>query len=80
MNSKRKGIANTSLPNVGGPITTSSGLMFIGATRGRRFRAFDAKSGKELLVTWTLLSRNARHISNQRWQGVRGHGFWTAVR
>lgn len=49
MNSKRKGIANTSLPNVGGPITTSSGLMFIGATRGRRFRAFDAKSGKELL-------------------------------
>lgn len=76
MNSKRKGIANTSLPNVGGPITPSSGLMFIGATRG----AFDTKSGKELLVTWTLLSRNARHISSQRWQGVRGHGFWTAVR
>jgi hypothetical protein len=54
--------------------------MFIGATRGRRFRAFDAKSGKELLVTWTLLSRNARHILSQRWQGVRGHGLWTAVR
>jgi hypothetical protein len=32
------------------------------------------------LVTWTLLSRNARHILSQRWQGVRGHGLWTAVR
>ena len=38
-------------PNVGGPIATTSGLVFIGATPDKRFRAFDAKSGKELWVT-----------------------------
>jgi glucose dehydrogenase len=43
-----KGITNTGAPNVGGPIATSSALVFIGATRDRRFRAFDARSGKEL--------------------------------
>ena len=32
----------------GGPIVTAGGLVFIGATDDHRFRAFDAKSGKEL--------------------------------
>ncbi len=32
----------------GGPIVTAGGLVFVGATDDRRFRAFDAKSGKEL--------------------------------
>jgi quinoprotein glucose dehydrogenase len=32
----------------GGPIVTAGGLVFIGATDDRRFRAFDARSGKEL--------------------------------
>jgi quinoprotein glucose dehydrogenase len=35
---------------MGGSIATASGLVFIGATNDRRFRAFDAKSGKELWV------------------------------
>jgi len=43
-----KGVHNTGTPNVGGPIATSTGLVFIGATRDKRFRAFDAKTGKEL--------------------------------
>ena len=30
---------------------TAGGLVFIAATNDRRFRAFDAKSGKELWVT-----------------------------
>ena len=34
-----------------GPMTTASGLVFIGATNDRRFRAFDAKTGKELWTT-----------------------------
>ena len=46
-----KGIKNTGTPNIGGPIATSTGLVFIGATRDKRFRAFDAKTGKEL---WTV--------------------------
>jgi len=43
-----KGIPPTGTPNLGGPITTASGLVFIGATKDARFRAFDAKTGKEL--------------------------------
>ena len=37
--------------NIGGNIATASGLVFIGATVDRRFRAFDARTGKELWVT-----------------------------
>jgi quinoprotein glucose dehydrogenase len=40
----------TGRPNSGGPIVTASGLIFIGATDDSRFRAFDAKTGKELWV------------------------------
>jgi len=40
----------TGRPSSGGPILTESGLVFIGATDDSRFRAFDAKTGKELWV------------------------------
>jgi glucose dehydrogenase len=43
-----KGIAPTGTPNLGGPIATAGGLVFIGATKDARFRAFDEKTGKEL--------------------------------
>ena len=36
--------------NLGGPIVTAGGLVFIGASNDRRFRAFDSKTGKELWV------------------------------
>jgi len=45
-----KGI-KTGARNLGGSIATAGGLVFIGATNDRRFRAFDAKTGKELWVT-----------------------------
>jgi glucose dehydrogenase len=45
-----KGIKNTGTPNLGGAIATASGLVFIGATNDKRFRAFDSATGKEL---WT---------------------------
>ena len=35
-------------PSVGGPMATAGGLIFIGATRDRRFRAFDTRTGAEL--------------------------------
>ena len=41
----------TGTRNLGGSIATASGLVFIGATNDHRFRAFDAKNGKELWVT-----------------------------
>jgi len=34
--------------NLGGPITTASGLVFIGASLDRYFRAFDVTNGREL--------------------------------
>jgi quinoprotein glucose dehydrogenase len=43
-----RGIPPTGTPNLGGPIATASGLVFIGATKDARFRAYDAKTGKEL--------------------------------
>jgi glucose dehydrogenase len=38
----------TGTPNMGGSIATAGGLVFIGATLDARFRAFDARTGKEL--------------------------------
>ena len=37
-------------PNLGGPIVTAGGLVFIGATLDKKFRAFDVENGREL---WT---------------------------
>jgi quinoprotein glucose dehydrogenase len=42
--------ANWGSPNVGGPIVTASGLVFIGAAMDQKLRAIDVKSGREL---WT---------------------------
>ena len=36
------------VPNLGGTVTTESGLIFIGATQEHMFRAFDISSGREL--------------------------------
>jgi len=35
-------------PNLGGPIVTAGGVVFIGATLDRQLRAFDVETGKEL--------------------------------
>ena len=45
------------IPNAGGPIVTTGGLIFIGATFDNRFRAYDVESGAEL---WSVeLPRSA---------------------
>lgn len=41
-------LRNTGAPNFGGPMTTASGLVFIGATVDDYLRAFDGRTGKEL--------------------------------
>ncbi|HTV55528.1 MAG TPA: pyrroloquinoline quinone-dependent dehydrogenase, partial [Terriglobia bacterium] len=48
---KAEGIPKTGIYTLGGSIATASGLVFIGATADRRFRAFDARTGKQLWVT-----------------------------
>ena len=43
-----QGLPPTGTFNMGGPMATASGLVFIGATMDERFRAFDADSGAVL--------------------------------
>jgi len=48
---KDKGFPNTGTVSLGGPIATASGLIFVGATNDRRFRAFDSQTGRLLWET-----------------------------
>jgi quinoprotein glucose dehydrogenase len=48
-----------------GPSVTAGGLVFVGATNDRRFRAFDAKTGKELWSTMVPATANANPMSYQ---------------
>lgn len=41
----QKGIPITGTPNIGGPITTAGGLIFIAASEDKKIRAFDKKTG-----------------------------------
>ncbi len=45
---ERQGFLPTGTFNIGGPIVTAGGLVFIGATMDERFRAFDKSTGKVL--------------------------------
>jgi quinoprotein glucose dehydrogenase len=64
-----KGIPKTGTPNIGGPIATAGGLVFIGATVDDRFRAFDSKTGKELWVTNVGAAARAVPITYQARNG-----------
>jgi quinoprotein glucose dehydrogenase len=50
---------------MGGPIATAGGLVFIGATNDRRFRAFDSRTGEELWVARLPMSAYAVPITYQ---------------
>ena len=52
-----------------GPTVTAGGLVFVGATNDRRFRAFDAKTGRELWTTILAANANANPMT---YQGKRG--------
>jgi quinoprotein glucose dehydrogenase len=54
-----KGLPPTGAPNIGGTLVTAGGLVFIGATNDRRFRAFDKDTGKELWTTKLPASAHA---------------------
>jgi glucose dehydrogenase len=56
----------------GGPISTAGGLIFIGATRDRRFHAFDSSNGREL---WSAqLEENALSVPIT-WRGNDGNQY-----
>jgi quinoprotein glucose dehydrogenase len=54
-----EGRKRTGRLNLGGPMATAAGLVFIGASNDRRFRAFDARTGAELWVTELPMSAHA---------------------
>ncbi len=43
-----RGYAPTGTFNIGGPVVTAGGLVFIGATKDERLRAFDKQTGAVL--------------------------------
>jgi quinoprotein glucose dehydrogenase len=50
-------------PNLGGPLATAGGLVFIGATTDKFFRAFDARGGDEVWRFRIPYTANATPIS-----------------
>jgi len=46
-----RGISPTGVENYGGPVVTAGGLIFIGASKDEKFRAFDKATGKVLWET-----------------------------
>jgi quinoprotein glucose dehydrogenase len=76
---------NDALPegkqNVGGsgsagPTVTAGGLVFVGATNDRRFRAFDAKTGREL---WVAKLDNVVNANPITYQGKNGKQYVAAI-
>ena len=47
----KRGRPGTGTENYGGPVVTAGGLVFIGATKDEKFRAFDSHTGKLLWET-----------------------------
>ena len=60
-----EGKQRTGRLNLGGPITTASGLVFIAASNDRRFRAFESRTGKELWAGRLEMNAHAVPITYQ---------------
>ena len=63
---------DTGARSLGGNIQTASGLVFIGATNDRRFRAFEARTGKEL---WTTTLDASGHATPMTFMGKNGKQY-----
>jgi quinoprotein glucose dehydrogenase len=66
------GLKDTGRPNVGGPMITASGLIFIGAADDSRFRAFEARTGKEI---WTTKLGASAHNTPITYKGTDGRQY-----
>ncbi|MGQ0702677.1 MAG: hypothetical protein ACT4PM_06040 [Gemmatimonadales bacterium] len=61
----------TGSPNLGGPIVTAGGLVFIAATLDRKIRAFDIETGAEL---WSAISAGGK-ATPMTYQGSSGRQY-----
>jgi quinoprotein glucose dehydrogenase len=59
-------------PNIGGPIITGGGLIFVGATFDEKFRALDVETGKELWQTELPITATAMPMT---YQGADGRQY-----
>lgn len=66
----------TGRPNVGGALATAAGLVFIGASNDRRFRAFEARTGREL---WTTELPRSAHAAPITYLGTDGKQYVAIV-
>jgi quinoprotein glucose dehydrogenase len=67
-----RGFAKTGAPNIGGTIATASGVVFIGGTIDKRFRAFDAETGAEL---WQTMLEASAHATPMTFMGRDGRQY-----
>jgi glucose dehydrogenase len=59
-------------PNIGGSIATAGGLVFLAATNDSRFRAFDARTGREL---WSTAIDASGHATPATYLGKDGKQY-----
>jgi glucose dehydrogenase len=67
---------HTGTTNTAGAIATGGGLIFIGSTSDRRFRAFDSKTGKEL---WTVKLNYVATANPMTYRGKNGKQYVAIV-
>jgi quinoprotein glucose dehydrogenase len=67
-----RGFGRTGTPNIGGTITTAGGLVFVGGTIDRRFRAFDADTGALL---WETRLDASAHATPMTFRGADGRQY-----
>ena len=67
-----RGVPKTGTPNLGGPIVTAGGLVFIGGSSDARFRAFDSRTGNEL---WVTRLEASGHATPMTYQGKSGRQY-----
>ena len=61
-----RGVARTGTINMGGPTVTAGGLVFIGGSNDRRFRAFDADTGS---ILWEAELEGSGHANPMTYEG-----------
>jgi quinoprotein glucose dehydrogenase len=69
---KARGFDNTGTPNMGGTIATAEGLIFVGGTIDKRFRAFDAETGA---ILWETTLEASAHATPMTYRGKDGRQY-----
>ena len=69
---KARGFDKTGTPNMGGTIATVEGLVFVGGTIDKRFRAFDSETGAML---WETTLDASAHATPMTYRGKDGRQY-----